>query len=239
MPAPLKKFYTEASFQEESHHCVLTLDGKPFKTPQKKDVRVPTSLLAKEICAEWNAQEDVIKPHTMPLYSILTTAIDKGEEERSALTQNILPYINGDLLSYQTNYPEDLGSLQKKKWGHALSLFEDSFQTIPVVTFDIQAIEQSKAHHKAIADFIDNLNQWEFTCFHILVSLTDSPILACLALRGKVSAETIMDIICIEDNFYAEKYEKHGEGIPDIEKKKKQSLFQDIEACFIFLKYLA
>ena len=55
----------------------VALDGKPMRTPAKRELIVPSAALADAIAAEWDAQEDEIRPATMPLTRLAATAIDR------------------------------------------------------------------------------------------------------------------------------------------------------------------
>jgi chaperone required for assembly of F1-ATPase len=48
---------------------LVTLDGRPLKTPSGKRFELPASkrLLAALVANEWEIQETVIKPHVLPL----------------------------------------------------------------------------------------------------------------------------------------------------------------------------
>lgn len=197
----------------------------------------PTKALAQTVCDEWNAQGDTIISSAMPVYGILATAIDKGTgADRKTITDHMRDYINGDLLSYQTKEPPELATRQETVWGNAISLFTDMFNISPTITYDIQAIEQPADHRKAIEDYINGLNQWQFTAFHILVSATGSPIIATLAMHQKLTARQILEIILTEDHFYQEKYTALGHEISQDEINKINILQQDIDSCLFIVR---
>ena len=72
-----KRFYrTAAAAIFESGYSVV-LDGRPVKTPLGKPLVVSSETLAEAMAVEWMAQEEVIRPHTMPITQLAATVIDK------------------------------------------------------------------------------------------------------------------------------------------------------------------
>jgi ATP synthase mitochondrial F1 complex assembly factor 2 len=51
----------------------VTLDGRPLKTPSGNKLRLPPQkkMLATLIANEWDIQETILKPHTLPLVSFI------------------------------------------------------------------------------------------------------------------------------------------------------------------------
>ena len=60
----------------KARHFRLLLDGKPVRTPAKKQLVLPTRALADAVAAEWEAQKVRIDPVTMPLTRLANSAID-------------------------------------------------------------------------------------------------------------------------------------------------------------------
>jgi archaellum component FlaF (FlaF/FlaG flagellin family) len=55
----------------------ILLDGKPLKSPKRAQFILPNKLLACAIATEWATQEDdLIRPFTMPLMQLSSTALD-------------------------------------------------------------------------------------------------------------------------------------------------------------------
>ena len=51
----MKRFYRHAEPAKRAGGYAITLDGKPIKTPGKRDLLVPSGALAAAIAEEWNA----------------------------------------------------------------------------------------------------------------------------------------------------------------------------------------
>ena len=62
-----KRFWKEAVVVPLSGGFTIELDGRSVKTPAKRALILPTGAMADAVAAEWQAQEGVIKPNTMPV----------------------------------------------------------------------------------------------------------------------------------------------------------------------------
>ena len=71
-----KRFWKEAAIVEAEGGYTVELDGRGIKTPAKRALVVPTRAMAQKIAAEWQAQDGVINPDTMPATKTANAAID-------------------------------------------------------------------------------------------------------------------------------------------------------------------
>lgn len=229
----MKRFYESVSFNGVDGGFCLKLDDRALKTPAKNDVLIPNRHLAEIIRDEWLDQGDEIDPKTMPLYGILVTAIDK-EQERDAIVEEFWPYVDGDLLFYLAPEPIKLVEKQRDLWGVPCQDIESFFDIEVKITYDLGAIQQSEAYHQVMRRYVYGLDMYRFTTFHILLSVTGSPILGCLAVEGKMTADNILNIIHCEDDFYAGIYGANDD-LKSREEVEKNILIQnDIVNCLNF-----
>lgn len=112
----MKRFYKMVSSKKTDEGYAIQLDGKIVNTPLGQTMAALTEALADAIVLEWAAQEDKIKPETMPLTQILTTRIDKTRD-RGAITEAVMKYLDTDLVCYWAKEPEALAKRQKEVWG--------------------------------------------------------------------------------------------------------------------------
>ena len=76
-PKLRERFFTEAAVGEagDGGHPVL-LDGKPIRTPGRRNLAAPKKELAASIASEWHALEKYIDPLRMPLTRLSNSIID-------------------------------------------------------------------------------------------------------------------------------------------------------------------
>lgn len=115
-----KRFYSEASYARDGDAFVVTLDGRPTRTPGRVPVRVPAEAVAARLAEEWGAQGDEIDPDTMPHVRLVNSAVEGGEASRTALLEEVVTYAGNDLLLYRADSPAELVALQEEKWDAVL-----------------------------------------------------------------------------------------------------------------------
>src|SRR5256885_10861220 len=62
-----KRFYVKAGVVESPDRFAITLDDKPIRTPSGRSMVAPRRGIADPVVAEWDAQQGIIDPMTMPL----------------------------------------------------------------------------------------------------------------------------------------------------------------------------
>ena len=97
------------------------LDGKPMRTPAKKEFLLPTRALADAVAAEWEAQTDRIDPATMPLTRLANSAIDGVMGREAEVRADIVKYAGSDLVCYRAEGPPELVRRQAEAWDPVLA----------------------------------------------------------------------------------------------------------------------
>ena len=103
-----KRFWKEAAVTAVDGGHTVTLDARSVRTPAKAPLVVPSRALALAIAAEWDAQQDVVRPDTMPVTRTANSAIDKVTPQARAVADMLADYGGTDLLSYRAEGPDEL-----------------------------------------------------------------------------------------------------------------------------------
>lgn len=111
-----KRFYAGAGVAEGKGGFLVTLDGKPIKTPSGHQVMAPARSIADAIAAEWNAQGDTINPLTMPLTRFANSVVEGVAGKVDAVADDIAKYLGSDLLFYRAGHPEALVAREAAHW---------------------------------------------------------------------------------------------------------------------------
>jgi ATP synthase F1 complex assembly factor 2 len=120
----------EVAKEEPSKLYAVTLDGKTVKTPRQQPVRLPTRAMAYAVAHEWDAQRHDIRPATMPVMTLASTALDLAFTSSSQETiDEMLHYLHTDTVCYQVtaDQQEKLVALQQKKWKPLRKWFSETF----------------------------------------------------------------------------------------------------------------
>ena len=231
----MKRFYTFASHKKTDEGYEIHLDGKAIKTPSGQAMVASTQAVADAVVAEWAAQEEEVKPDTMPTTQILTTKLDKIRD-REAITESVMRYLDTDLVCYWTKEPEDLAKRQKEIWGRWVKWFDEHFEVPLYTTKKIDAIKQDPEAHKRVWNYIEALDDAYFTVLHIVTSLSGSLILALAFSEGDITPEELFEASYLEELYRGEIYNEELHGAAPNEEAEREAFKRDVEAAQRYLE---
>lgn len=186
---PVKRFYKTVSVIEAEGGWQIALDGRPLKTPGRLPLVIGQRTLADEIAAEWDAQQEKIRPESMPLFRLLATAIDRVAARRDDVIAATVKYAETDLLCYWADQPMDLAELQARHWRPVLDWAREHLGAELQVTAGIRPVDQSPnaldALRRAVAEFDD----LRLTGLSALAGVTGSLVLALAIAHARIDAE--------------------------------------------------
>ena len=173
-----KRFYKEVGVAPVDGGFVVTLDGRPTKTPGKVPVVVPVAEIATAMAAEWAAQGEFITPDPMPMVRLINSAVESGETMIPAFRDEVLKFAAGDMLLYRAETPQDLVAAQEASWDAALVTlarhFGASFQpTIGVIHQDQPAVTLAR-----LGEALQEQGLLTMTALVSITGLTGSGLLA-------------------------------------------------------------
>lgn len=231
----MKKFYTMVSAGKVDEGYAIQLDGKTVQTPLKQDLVAPTQALADAIVQEWSAQDEEVKPDTMPLTQTLITAIDKIRD-RDAITDNMMKYLDTDLVCYWAKKPPELAAKQKEVWGRWVKWFDEHFEVPLYTTKKIEAMKQEEEAHKRVWNYIEALDDYYFTLLHILTSLTGSIVVSLAFCEEEITPDEVFNVVKLEELFKSEIYNEDVHGAAPNEEKDRAYLKKELAAAAQFLE---
>lgn len=120
-----------ADEQTQATKFVVTLDGKMVKTPGRMPVQLPTKAMAFAVAQEWDAQTHDIRPATMPIMTLASTALDLANNTTNdEIVGEMLHYFHTDTVCYQVtaDQQDKLASLQQKTWAPVREWFAKQFE---------------------------------------------------------------------------------------------------------------
>ncbi|QQR34895.1 ATPase [Devosia oryziradicis] len=174
-----KRFYKDVAAGPVDGGFVVTLDGRPVRTPGKKlAVVVPAAPIATAMAAEWAAQGEFIDPSTMPMVRLINSAVESGEEMIPAFREEVVKFASSDLLLYRAESPQELVSEQELAWDSALTTLAGHFGVTFQPTMGIMHQSQPKATLDRLADALSGENLFVLTALVSITGLTGSGLLA-------------------------------------------------------------
>jgi chaperone required for assembly of F1-ATPase len=204
-PVLPKRFYKEVTVAEEVGETpafAILLDGRSVKTPAKSKLVLPTRQAASLIAEEWERQEELIDPGTMPKTRLVNTAIDGIANEAQAVLEDIVRFAANDLLFYRASHPDTLVELQRKHWDAVLDWYETRqnmhFETTEGISHIPQPKEAITLFSAAIAKHDAPM---KLACLHTATSLTGSALLAFALAEGALSLEDSWVAAHVDEDF--------------------------------------
>jgi len=235
----MERFYKDVTTGPDlaGGYAVL-LDGRPVRTPEKETLSAPNAALAALIAAEWAAQDGAIKPDTMPLTQLLTTAIDRVKPNRDVITDQLLAYIDSDLLCYRAITPEGMGDEQAKLWDPWLAWFTTRFGGTLATTTDLIRLDQDKVIHETLRTHVDGLDLHQFTLLQVAASVCGSIVLGLAVCDGAISPEDGYACALCEELFHERIHDLERHGLDPVEEKRRNAIMDDLRACDTYRKAL-
>lgn len=189
-PTKPKRFYEAATVLPESAGFVLTLDGRPARTPAKAPLVLATEALGEAVAAEWNAQGEFIDPATMPLTRIANSAIDGVSREMDAVRAEIARYAGSDLVMYRAGDPEALVAEQGQAWDPILDWAHRTLGARFVLSQGVTFVEQPEASLARIRETLAReTSPFRLAALHVLTTLSGSVLLALMVATGAIEAD--------------------------------------------------
>lgn len=189
MPQESKRFYRTASMDGAPPTWRVLLDGKPVRTPARREMAVPARALAEALAAEWEAQGERIDPATMPLTRLVNSALDGVAGREAEVRADIARYAADDLLCYRAETPAGLVRRQRHTWDPILAWARSELDAHLVTGQGIVPVTQPQAAIAAIAGALAELDALALAAHHVMTTLTGSALLALAHARGDVTAE--------------------------------------------------
>lgn len=230
----MRRVYKSVATRPAEGGWGVALDGRPLRTPAKRELSVPNEPLAAAIAAEWEAQQTDIHPETMPLTRLAATAIDRTADLRDKIAAEVANYAGTDLVCYRAEHPPALAARQEAVWQPLLDWAAGRYDAGLAVTAGIVPTAQSAASLKAFAAAVAALDDFRLTALQSATAACGSLVIALALLEGRLDAEAAFAASQLDETFQIEAWGEDEEAA-----KRRAALADDIAAAARFLALLA
>lgn len=197
-----KRFYKDVAAGPVDGGFVVTLDGRPVRTPGRKlPVIVPAAAIATAMAEEWSAQGEFINPATMPMVRLINSAIESGEQSIPAFREEIIRFAAGDLMLYRAESPQELVSEQELAWDKALVVLARHFGVTFQPTAGILHQPQPQATLDRLAESLVGENLFTITALVSITGLTGSGLLAIGLWNKLFSPEQVWSAAHVDEDY--------------------------------------
>jgi chaperone required for assembly of F1-ATPase len=229
----MKRFYQTVAVVPVEGGFGIALDGKPLKTPAKGSLVLPTERLAAAIAAEWDAQAETVKPQTMRLMQLASTALDRVALHRLAVVEEAAGYAASDLLCYRAEGPDGLVAREAALWQPLLDWAMVRFDAPLVVTSGIVHVDQPEASLKALRAVLAEMDALTLTAVADLTAASGSLVVALAVWDGRLDGAGAAAAALIDETVQNERWGEDAEA-----KVRRDQLVADIHAAARFLTLL-
>lgn len=231
--AALKRFYKTVAFEESDDGYFVTLDGHQLKSPAKRPMPLPSQDIAKALVQEWDTQDELINPSTMPVMALVSTAVDRIGQQRNGVVEQIAKYGETDLVCYWASDPEELAIRQAKAWTPLIEWTKDRFD-IPLKTqTGIMHLPQPEGTFDAFQRIIDQYNDWELAALSSATHCTGSIVIALALMNKHLDAQAAFEVSQIDETYQIELWGEDWEA-----KDRRETILRDLNNVTRFLNYL-
>jgi chaperone required for assembly of F1-ATPase len=226
----MKRFYQKAEPATRAGGYAVTLDGKPIKTPGKRDLFVPSEALAAAIAEEWNAQETEVRASTMPLTRLATTAVDRVATQRDAIIRQTANYAATDLVCYRAGHPPALAARQHAVWQPLIDWAVLRYDAPLVVTSGVIPKSQSVESLRAFAAAVAEQDDFVLTALHVATAACGSLVIGLALIARHLDAEEAFAASQVDESFQIEAWGEDAE-----QAERRRLLAADIQAAARFI----
>jgi chaperone required for assembly of F1-ATPase len=200
------------SAHDENRPYRILLDGKPVRTPAKRELALPTRALAEAIAAEWEAQGGRIDPATMPLTRLANSAIDGVAPRQAQVRADIAKYAGSDLVCYRAEQPAQLVARQAAAWDPILAWAREALGAPLIVATGIMPVAQPRTAVAAIEASLEQYDPFVLAAMHVMTTLMGSALLAIAHANGRISAEAAWAAAHVDEDFQISQWGEDSEA---------------------------
>jgi len=215
-----KRFWKAASATPTDGGWTVQLDGRSVKTPAKAALTLPTQTMAEAIAAEWDAQDEVVNPLSMPFTRSANAAIDKVAIQHAEVADMLAAYGDADLLCYRADAPQGLVDRQAQVWDPYLDWAADQFGARLQPRVGLMHESQDATALSALSGPVHAMSNFELAAFHDLVSLSGSLILGFAAAQDLHPMHRIWAASRLDETWQEEQWgvDEEAQAVAEIKK---------------------
>lgn len=207
-----RRFWEKATTRGLGEGFGIFLDDRPLRTPAKAQLVARTDTLAECIAAEWRSQGERVDPSSMPFTRSLNALIDKVAPNPAPVAEMLGEYAETDLLCYRADEQPRLAKRQREVWDPYLDWADSAYGARLVLTAGIMPVDQPPNAVAALQRAVRDLDPYDLTAAHDLVTLSGSLILGLAGIAGRLDAETLWKVARLDELWQIEQWGEDEEA---------------------------
>ena len=199
----------------------------------KRELVLPNLNLAQEVVKEWDQNSKKINIESMIFYGLISTSLDKIIDNKNLYINDILDYIDTDLICYRAENPKELVELQKNKWDPIILLIEKYIGTKVNVFEGVLPKKQHATVHDRLNNLINQFDIFEISALHRLTNITGSIFLSLCVLKKDISKNEVFELSLLDELWQAENW-----GFDEETSRKRKEISIELNKSIFFLDCL-
>ena len=207
-----KRFYKTVSIAQDAGGWRVLLDGRAIRTPAKAVLIAPSETAAALIAAEWDAQDEEVRPQTMPATRLVNVAIDRTPLTRADIIAEARRYAETDLLCHRADAPAELVARQSHAWDPLLAWAAETHGVALKTAPGVIAIAQDQAALDAAAAAAAALDDLRLTCLAHAAAIASSVVIGLALVARRLDAEDAFRMSRVDEDFQIERWGEDAEA---------------------------
>ena len=230
----MKKNWKTVHVKEKSINSYeILLDNNILKTPLKNELIISNAKIAEEIYKEWNQDTKFVNTDNFVFYGIISTSIDKIFDNRKQYIDDVLDFIDTDLICYRADKPIDLVQWQRKNWDPIICKVE-KYINHKINTFKgIMPLRQDKEIHLKITLFLTKFSDLEIAVLHRITNITGSIFLTLCILKNDKIKKNAFELSYLDELWQAENW-----GYEEEASENRENINNELNRIIYFLDCL-
>ncbi len=183
---------------------VVTLDGRPVRTPGRVPLALPTVALAAAVADEWRAVGETLDPRAMPLTGLANAAIDRITPDPATFAAGLARYGESDLVCYRAEAPEALVERQAAAWNPLLAWAGNRYDVTFCVTSGVMPVAQPPATIATMGRAVATLSPFMLAGLSPMVTTTGSLIIALALIEDAAATDDAWRAAIVDEAWQAE-----------------------------------
>jgi chaperone required for assembly of F1-ATPase len=220
----MKRVYKTVEVAGADGGWEVRLDGRPLRTPGRAPMTLPRRALAEAVAAEWDAQSDEVRPDTMPMMQLASTAIDRIGKVRVEIVEAVARYAETDLLCYRAEaHQPDLQDRQTRVWQPLLDWAALRYDAQLAVSTGLMPVPQPKGACRALRAAVEALDDMRLAGLQNATAACGSLVVALALFEGRITAEEAYEASQLDETFQIEQWGEDAEAT-----RRRAAIRQDI-----------
>jgi chaperone required for assembly of F1-ATPase len=214
----VRRFYREASVGQSG---AILLDGRPVKTPGRRDLAAPTGALAEAIADEWNAQDQRIDPRAMPLTGLANAAIDRVAPEFEAFARGLAAYGETDLVCYRAEGPAALAARQSELWDPILGWAQQRYDAVFELAIGVMHMPQPPETLARLKAAVAARDPFALAGLSPPATISGSLLIALALAEGAISLDQAWAAATLDEQWQAEQWGEDSDAAAALANRRR------------------